>query len=580
MKKIILSIITLSNILSLNPSIRKANAQIVDEVEYLNGAYQICNIQDDLNNLFLQDSIYNSASGSIRMKNSIRIKNSNSKKLTLYYEFTKSIQEYEASPYGSFFLTILSDDEEYLLSYAEQFTTLSELVEIIEQNPQVKVHTSENYLALEINTEELPEYFTILGDEKDQTYDHFQLDFRKNDLTISRFMLYADSFSNFNYSFPTIGLAAGSDKIYHDNDEINYTINYDERISLQEIQKDIVAYDFFDEEEITPSIELDEYTTAINENKLGVFSVKLKATDNSNNSSTITLKLKIEDTTKPIFVGDKNITIDYTELRDNKYVDLTQYIHATDNHDGIINLDDAFKEYEPQLFTSQNIPITFSDESGNTISETITLMVTDTTAPIIEGAEIINLYQYEYSATSDLLKLFNITDNESGIKRKYIEGNLKDVSKAGTYNIKVCAIDNCNNKSYKDVQVVIKDGVGPVFFVNASSITLSSENYQSAEQIINTLMDNGSIKKANYTSYQYITKGYDKNYNKIGCYNTQIVCFDNEGNRDFYLVKINVENPKNSNFFTRFYNSMIDFFKTLWEQISNLFKNIINFFKN
>ena len=92
-------------------------------------------------------------------------------------------------------------------------------------------------------------------------------------------------------------------------------------------------------------------------------------------------------------------------------------------------------------------------------------------------------------------------------------------------------------------------------------------------------MENGSIKRMKYKKCEYITKDYQSNYNKLGSYDTQIVCFDEEGNRDFYLVKINVKYSQGSNFFTRFYSSMINFFKTLWEHIKTLFYKIVNFFK-
>ncbi|MBE6143423.1 MAG: hypothetical protein E7177_05530 [Erysipelotrichaceae bacterium] len=577
MKKIILSLSILSSILSISSNVKRAKAETI-EVEYTNSAYQICEVQSTLNNYFLGDSIYNSGTGTIRLKNSLRIKNPESKKLTFYFEFEEDISSYEIEPFGDFYFTMMDDENNYIFSFAEQFQTADEIKGIIERDDKIHYYSIDNTIYIEVDTSSLPEYLNIYGDEHESNYDFLKINFIEK-ATIQRFALSPTSYEDFEYTAPSLGLGAESDEVYSDGDALSYIINYDNRLSLEEIKQDIIAYDYHDNIQITPTVELDEYTPAINQNKLGTFSVKLKATDASNNSSTISLHFTIEDTTNPVFVGEKSIEIDYNDLPENKLLDLTQYIYAEDNHDGVIHLDDSFKTYNPKLFTSEEIPVTFTDESGNSISETITLTITDTNAPIIEGDDEIEIYQYQFSAVSDLLSLFTIEDNESGIKRKYIESNIRDLAKAGTYQIKVNAIDNSQNQTTKNVTLKIKDGVGPVFFINVQSLTLSNEEYQSAEQVISQLMENGSIKRMKYKKCEYITKDYESNYNKLGSYDTQIVCFDEEGNRDFYLVKINVKYSQGSNFFTRFYSSMINFFKTLWEHIKTLFYKIVNFFK-
>ena len=331
MKKIILSVAILSTILSLGNNVIKTNAE-VEGIEYKNNAYQICDIQNNLTNLFLGDSIYNSASGTIRMKNSLRLKNPNSKKLTLYFEFKEDISSLDIKPFGEFYLSLTDDEGNYLISYAEQFQTLPELKETLEDYEETTLYYEKNVFVLEFDTSNFPDFFILGGDELEDDYDHLQFKFVEN-TTIQKFMLSTTSYEDLQYSPPTKGLGADSLKIYNDNDSISYIVNYDNRISLDEIKQDIIAYDYFDNEQITPSIELDEYTPAINENKLGTFSVKLKATDASDNSSTISIYFKIEDTTKPVFAGEKIIEIDYNDLPENKLLDLTQYVYATDNHE-------------------------------------------------------------------------------------------------------------------------------------------------------------------------------------------------------------------------------------------------------
>ena len=59
MKKTILSIISIATILSISCKTHYTQAETKDVV-YQNNAYQICEIQNSLDNLFLGNSIYNS----------------------------------------------------------------------------------------------------------------------------------------------------------------------------------------------------------------------------------------------------------------------------------------------------------------------------------------------------------------------------------------------------------------------------------------------------------------------------------------------------------------------------------------
>ena len=578
MKKIILSLLTLSTILSFSSKTTKAYASNVD-VPYTNNAYQICDVQSSLTNLFLGNSIYNSSSGSIRLKNSLYLNNPDSKILTIYLQFKENIENLTLSKTGSFFMSLFGESNQRFLSYGFQFTTFSEVEDAIERDNNVSVFIESNKFVIQINTSHYTDKLLLGGDELSDVYDHFQIDTKNNNLTIERFMLSTCDYSTFSYSYPTIGIGANSEKVYTNNDTISYTINYDNRLSLEEIKQDIIAYDFYDNKQITPTVELDEYSSAITNNNLGTFSVKLKATDSSNNSSTINLIFQIIDTTKPVYRGEKNIFIHYTDLPSNNLLDLTQYIFAEDNHDGIIHLEDSYKAYSPKMFTSETLNFTFKDTSGNSINEAITLTITDNIEPTIEGEDSISIYQYQCAGLNELISLYTINDDGSGIKQTYIESNITDINRPGEYDITLVAVDNSLNTANKKIKLTIKDGVGPVFFINVSSLTLTNDISLTANEIVDELIKNGSIKNTNYRKAEFITKAYQENSSIEGSYDTQIVCYDEEGNADYYLVKIKVIKSKNYNFFSNFYSSMVLFFKNLFNQIKEFFQLVINFFK-
>lgn len=578
MKKIILSILSLSFLLTLNTNKHYAHAETT-EVTYQNNAYQICEIQNNLTNLFLGNSIYNSSQGCIRLDKSIRVNNPSSKKLTFYFKFKEDLTSLKDTDSGSFTFVLMNDNGNRVIEIAERISNLSQIKSCLERDERLKLYTTSNEIFIEVDTNSFSDKITICGDEYNNTYDSFRIDMANEKLTIEKFMLYEGTFSSFTYSRPSVGIGSNSEQVYTNNDTIYYTINYDNRLSLEEIKQDIIAYDYYDQTMIIPSVELDEYTNAVEEDKLGTFSVKLKATDKANNSTILNLQFKIEDTTKPIYTGTKEIVIHYTDLPSNNLLNLTQYIFADDNHDGLILLDDSFKEYAPKMFEKENKVFSFSDVSGNTIQQEVSITISDNIKPIISGEDEISIYQYEYKDIDELLTLYSFTDEGSGIKESYLESNCNDFTKSGEYEVTLYAVDNWNNTETKDVKLTIKDGVGPVFFVKVSSLNVTNETMLSAEQVINTLVDNGTIKPVKYTKYSYITKTYEENYSKKGIYDTQIVCYDENGNKDYYLVKIEVKEVKQSNFFTRFYKSMVDFFKNLLNQIKEFFSNIFNFFK-
>lgn len=577
MNKTILSL-TLFTILSsmFTTNRNLVNAETFTEIAYSNNAYQMCNVQDQSTNLYLGDSIYNYSLGSIRQKKSIKIKKPSSNKLTFYFNFYNSLKEYNYTT-GEVRFTILNDDGSIFSSLAEQTGCLEDIEYALNRKGITQINEYEIFFEIDLTNS--TNYITICGDEYENNNENFSIFFGEEKLLIKKFMLYDGSISDFHYKCPKFGLGGGSQSVYQNGSQLSYEINYDSRPSIDEIKKGITAYDYYDNSQITPTTVQDQYTNALLNNELGKFTVILNATDSSNNSTSITLNLNIVDTTSPILTGTTDIVIHYTDLPESKEIDLTQYVQGYDNHDGTIHIDNKYENYIPKMFVEEKINVSLIDESGNQGGGIITIKITDNISPIISGENEISVYQYELSSIEEVLNMYEITDDGSGISTTKISSNNYDLSKPGEYTLELTASDKMNNTSKKSIKLKVLDGVGPVFFVNVSSLTLSTESYQSAEQVINTLMDNGEIAQHNYKKCEYITKSYSTNYNKVGKYDTQIVCYSEDGTRDYYLVSIKVEEPKGSNFFTRFYSSMINFFENLWEFIKSIFEKVKSFFK-
>ncbi len=79
--------------------------------------------------------------------------------------------------------------------------------------------------------------------------------------------------------------------------------------------------------------------------------------------------------------------------------------------------------------------------------------IVDTKAPLILGSSSITIYNGEN--TNPVNKLF-CGDNETSKPNCYIDGDW-DRNKNGTYNVVYTAIDNSNNKSTKNIKIVVKN---------------------------------------------------------------------------------------------------------------------------
>ena len=578
MKKIILSLAIVSTICSLGSFSKKTHADTTN-LTYENNAYQVWMEQNNLNNLFLGNSIYNFSPTSIRLKNSIKFKANSEKTITIYLKFKENLNLFNCSPDGIFNLTLLGDDNTELFSFNHRFQTLNELSDIIGTNQNTLIFNNDNELAIQLKYEQDLEFITICGDEYTNSQKHFNINFGQNNAKIERFMLFTNDYQVLNYAPPTLGLGSHSNQVYSNDDIINYVVNYDDRIPLEEITKNIIAFDYVDNAELETTIITDEYTTAVNDNLLGVFPVKISATDKTGNQSIITLNLNIQDLTPPEIKGKSYIEVEYTDLLEGNKIDLSKYYYGSDNYDRVITLSEEYQNYSPIMFERQNVTLKISDSSGNVSEKTIILNITDSTSPILKGPNKISIYQYEYENLNDVLPQYTIYDEGSGVEEITVtSGDLKDLGKPGTYNLAIKVVDKIGNANIKYIELIIKDGVGPVFFINTSTLSLAQDNFATAGEVITKLIEKGEIRQIRYKRCEYISTEYQQNYTKLGTYDTQIICYDEEGNKDYYLVKLKVEKARSSNIFTSFYSSMMNFFNSLFEQVKKLFNEIKTFF--
>lgn len=583
MKKLLLcflSTCTVFSFLQVNKSPIKSLLAEEVSVDYTNKAHQMWQVQDTTKNLLMGNSIYNYYTAEARLFQSIRLKKAKSNYFTLCIEFSEDIAEHTFEQ-GELHFNIVDDDGGVFLSVNTRLSTLEEINQDIMSN-KLYFKAIGNKAFFQINTTTAPEYIIFRGGEYGIANSfNFKMDVNDLEGKVVRSMLYDGKIEDYSYEPSQYGIGKYSTQIYNNGSSFSYVIDYDNLLTLDDILSNITAFDYYGKKELEKVVEEDTYTNAIHENKLGEFSAKISATSDDNIKSYLNLNLQIVDTTAPVISGETNIVISYLDMPSNGAINLNDYVFGLDNHDGKLSLDESCTTYYPTFFTKNVVNISSTDSSGNKAEAKVNITIVDDVYPTIEGPDTIEVYQYEYNSAQDLLQNYTISDGDgSGIKRQTVKNDnyTYNKDKPGSYTVTLVAIDNSGNETTKDITVIVKNTIGPVFFINANSLEITNSSLLSAEQVINKLMLNGSIAEKKYQNVEYITKNYIENYNKIGQYETEIVCYDYQGNRDYYLVTLKVTKDKESNFFSKTWKSIKNFFiniglffKDLWNNFKSLF---------
>jgi len=566
------SSLMLIGLLNKPTSTLSINAATID-VEYTNNAYQVCKYQDNVTNYFLSDSMYSATGRICLLKNSIRLRKPKSNKLTLVLEFNNAIGSFLEGGYLRYYIV---DNEGKTLEYIDLEVTDERDLEFA--NDKFELYCNCNTLMITLDCSSLPDTFILAGNEYLGEDKSLLIDLSNSvieDTHIKKFMLFDGSSSKYIYSAPELGKYAGYDELYYNGDSFYLEINYDNRLTINQILEYIVAYDYGDNKELTKTVTNDNYSQAIKDNSLGLYSVNVSAVDSQNHKSVITLQLDIKDKTNPVINGPDEIVVSYTKLGTNGSIDLSQYFTASDNYDGEISITGStynlksIKDYELYAYAK--------DSSNNVGSKLIKVSIVDDIDPTIEGPDEIDLYQFEVSDPKVLLEEYTFDDGKGTgvIETGFLDSfPMEDLKKVGSTTHTIYCKDLAGNIAKKEVVINVKDGVGPVFFINAKSISVTTSSKMSSDNIKELLITNGNIKDKQYVSTSFMDNNYVDNYNVPGTYETKIACYQEDGAKDFYKVTIEVTKAKEKNVFKSLLESIFEFFS----KFGSFFKYIWNLF--
>ena len=309
---------------------------------------------------------------------------------------------------------------------------------------------------------------------------------------------------------------------------------FDQPITLAEIQSSLTAYDDIDGN-LTSNITVksDNYTG--NSDTLGTYQIVFSVSDNSSNTTELTVNVEVVDILPPVFSDIGKIFAVFP----NTYsvTDVKAMLSASDHYDGDISdsityMSDNYIE-NSEVVGEYQMTFVVTDSSGNSTEYVQIIEVIDDQSPVISGSESINI-GYNQLLTTDIVKNgLSVVDNydDSQDLEIVLENDTysSNSNLLGQYEMEFSVTDSSGNKSYKTVVINVVDEIGPIVYFDTSIIQIYSDTIMSLPDFAKLMFHTNELDP---TKYYFITTRldtYSKHYNIPGTYHMHIDFEDENG---------------------------------------------------
>ena len=322
------------------------------------------------------------------------------------------------------------------------------------------------------------------------------------------------------------------------------------------------------------------------------FTLKIQATDNSGNSSYLTLIITVVDTKGPKTVLRNNIPIEVpynTDLLSKEF--LEKHFLLSDNNGGeiitAIGLENGLEVPKNQIGDFSCL-LTAKDTNDNQTTLPFKLNLYDNVLPAITAEqEELNLTPNNRMSKDTLLALFTVTDEVDGsllpeIVENTYQGN---EGKTGNYVFKVKGTDKSGNMAEKSIVIKVSDTEGPVWFAKESFLTVTEGDVPTLTEVTEALIRQKVIEDKKYTEAEIIEGEKLDNSLSLGLHQLKLRLTDEEDNSIFVNLTVKVIEKDKINSTakdTSFFASVSLFFTDMWTEVckffQDLWKNIVSFF--
>ncbi|MBI9010182.1 MAG: hypothetical protein JEZ05_09180 [Tenericutes bacterium] len=318
---------------------------------------------------------------------------------------------------------------------------------------------------------------------------------------------------------------------------------FDSPITIAEIQSALSAYDSVDGD-VTGSISLISDGYSSHTDTLGIYECVFEVSDNSSNTSQVTVEVELVDVLKPVFSNVATIQAVYPNTYSTN--DILAMLSASDNYDGDLSASISLVEdnytSSSSIVGTYNMEFVVSDSSGNSESYFQMIEVIDDESPIISGIFSVSVGYDEIITEEQILSNLNYTDNYDDnaslaivLDTDNYTTHCKDI---GSYQMTFSVTDSSGNKTSQAVTINVIDEIGPVLYFNSSIVQTYTDTVMGLPDFTQLLINTNEIDgDMNY----YVTVRYDsytRNSTTPGTYHLKLNLkndFGEEYNKDLEI---------------------------------------------
>src|SRR5690625_614563 len=355
-----------------------------------------------------------------------------------------------------------------------------------------------------------------------------------------------DSGETFQFS-ESFTLLLDDNKIPVISGKTTFVTNVDEEKPLSYFMSFLSAHDETDGD-VTDSLTVvtDNYTQNIR--VLGNHTFTVEASDNSGNTATATINIRVVDIVAPIISGNTSTAeIGYAETWNIE--NFRKTLTVTDNYQSMTNADievdtDGYTANKTKLGT-YTITFKASDASGNTGTFSKKVRVVDNVAPTFSGPTTIATSNNTVLTESDIraqLTANDFIDGNITNRIELVEDNFTGKgNKVGSYTLVYSVTDNAGNPATHTVTVQRTDKIPPTIWVeDGASIRTTPDTQISRDTIIDILEATGQIQINATTTFSFPLDEYSGNEETPGVYAMTLKARSTDGNESVHSFAIEV----------------------------------------
>jgi alpha-tubulin suppressor-like RCC1 family protein len=322
-----------------------------------------------------------------------------------------------------------------------------------------------------------------------------------------------------------------------DTSSPSFDIQENRTIEAGDTSIDFTSYMINIEDNASGHIQLSETLNLVDYNTPGTYDVTVEATDESNNSYSMTFSIIVVDTSAPSFTVPQSLTIE----AGSEALDFTSYIsNVEDNSDGTLSEIETSNTVDYRLPGTYSVTLRVSDESGNQSQETIQIIIEDTSAPSFSVSD--TSIEAGLSGIDWTTYAVNITDNSNTEVTVSLVEDTVIYNQVGSYTVTLQVSDASQNVATKTMTVYVVDTTAPL--VTVEDIFIEAGLYESLH--FDSLLYIASITD-NSDSEFTIEEIYNQvDFDHVGTYTVKLEVSDEYGNTssvDLNIVIIDTTPP-------------------------------------